>query len=603
MHYTKGGRQGQGERAGGRRDTAAGALRPQREENGTGEYLSKEDARVAKLINGKKAASGDSAKAVWQAQYDAAAKLPGAIDRTISDHPLKPMYLPEDLEGIDYDTDVGYAGQYPYTRGIHPTIYRSRLWTMRQFAGFGTAQQTNERYKFLLAQGNRGLSVAFDMPALMGYDSDHPRALGEVGKCGVAIATLQDMHDLFDGIDLGKITTSMTINCTAPVALAMYIATAEEQGVPQEKLGGTLQNDMLKEYIAQKEWIYPPEPSMRIITDMIAYCSEHVPKWNSISISGYHIREAGSTAAQELAFTLADGFAYVEAGVKAGMDVDDFAPRLSFFFNSHSDFFEEIAKFRAARRIWARHMRERFGAKNPRSWTLRFHTQTACCSATAQQPENNIMRTAFQAMAAVLGGTQSLHTNSLDEVLALPTEKNVQIALRTQQVLAYETGVTNVIDPLGGSYFVERLTTELEDAAEDYFRRIDELGGVIPAIHAGFFQREIADASYRYQREVENGERIIVGVNEFIVEEEQQISLLKIDREMELEQCRRVQAFRANRDGGAVESALAAFKRAAATDENLMPHYLNCVKNKATLGEISEAIVPIFGRYREPAFI
>jgi methylmalonyl-CoA mutase N-terminal domain/subunit len=555
------------------------------------------------LINGKKPAPGDSAKAVWQAQYETAAKLPGAIDRTISDHPLKPMYLPEDLEGIDYDGDVGYPGQYPYTRGIHPTMYRSRLWTMRQFAGFGTAQQTNERYKFLLAQGNRGLSVAFDMPALMGYDSDHPRALGEVGKCGVAIATLQDMHDLFDGIDLGKITTSMTINCTAPVALAMYIATAEAQGVPQEKLGGTLQNDMLKEYIAQKEWIYPPEPSMRIITDMIAYCSEHVPKWNSISISGYHIREAGSTAAQELAFTLADGFAYVDAGIKAGLDVDDFAPRLSFFFNSHSDFFEEIAKFRAARRIWARHMRERYGAKNPRSWTLRFHTQTAGCSATAQQPENNIMRTAFQAMAAVLGGTQSLHTNSLDEVLALPTEKNVQIALRTQQVLAYETGVTNVIDPLGGSYFVERLTTELEDQAEDYFRRIDELGGVIPAIHAGFFQREIADASYRYQREVENGERIIVGVNEFVVEEEQQISLLKIDREMELEQCRRVQAFRASRDGAAVESALAAFKRAAGTDENLMPHYLNCVKNKATLGEISEALVPIFGRYREPAFI
>ncbi len=558
---------------------------------------------MAKLINGKKQAPGASAKAVWQAQYEAAGKLPGANDRTISDHPLKPMYLPEDLEGIDYDGDVGYPGQYPYTRGIHSTMYRSRLWTMRQFAGFGTAQQTNERYKFLLAQGQNGLSVAFDMPALMGYDSDHPRALGEVGKCGVAIATLQDMRDLFAGIDLGNITTSMTINCTAPVALAMYIATAEAQGVSQDKLGGTLQNDMLKEYIAQKEWIYPPEPSMRIITDMIAYGAKHVPKWNSISISGYHIREAGSTAAQELAFTLADGFAYVEAGVKAGLDVDDFAPRLSFFFNSHSDFFEEIAKFRAARRIWARHMRERFGAKNPRSWTLRFHTQTAGCSATAQQPENNIMRTAFQAMAAVLGGTQSLHTNSLDEVLALPTEKNVQIALRTQQVLAYETGVTNVIDPLGGSYFVERLTTELEDQAEEYFRRIDELGGVIPAIHAGFFQREIADASYRYQREVENGERIIVGVNEFVVEEEQQISLLKIDREMELEQCRRVQAFRANRDGAAVESALAAFKRAAGTDENLMPHYLNCVKSKATLGEISEALVPIFGRYREPAFI
>jgi methylmalonyl-CoA mutase N-terminal domain/subunit len=558
---------------------------------------------LAKTVNGKQQATGASAKALWQAQFDAAGKLPGANDRTISDHPLKPMYGPEDLAGIDYDTEVGYPAQYPYTRGIHPTMYRGRLWTMRQFAGFGTAKQTNERYKFLLSQGQTGLSVAFDMPALMGYDSDHPRALGEVGKCGVAISTLQDMQDLFDGIDLGKITTSMTINCTAPVALAMYIAAAEAQGVSPDRLGGTLQNDMLKEYIAQKEWIYPPEPSMRIITDMIGYCAQNVPKWNTISISGYHIREAGSTAAQELAFTLADGFAYVEAGIAAGLAVDDFAPRLSFFFNSHSDFFEEIAKFRAARKIWAKRMRERYGAKNPRSWALRFHTQTAGCSATAQQPDNNIMRTAFQAMAAVLGGTQSLHTNSLDEVLALPTEKNVQIALRTQQILAYETGVTNVIDPLGGSYFLERLTAELENDAYDYFRRIDELGGVIPAIHVGFFQREIADASYRYQREIENGERIIVGVNEFVVEEEQQIALLKIDREIELEQCRRVQAFREHRDGAATQSALAGLKRAAETTENLMPHYLTCVKSKATLGEISEALVPIFGRYREPAYI
>jgi len=564
---------------------------------------------VAKLINGegKRAKNGPAKAAVgkagWQAEFDNAAKLPGATDRTISDHPLKPMYLPEDLAGIDYERDLSYPAQYPYTRGIHSTMYRGRLWTMRQFAGFGTAKQTNERYKFLLAQGQTGLSVAFDMPALMGYDSDHPRALGEVGKCGVAIATLQDMQDLFEGIDLGKITTSMTINCTAPVALAMYIATAEAQGVPQEKLGGTMQADMLKEYIAQKEWIYPPEPSMRIITDMIGYCAKNVPKWNTISISGYHIREAGSTAAQELAFTLADGFAYVEAGIKAGLDIDDFAPRLSFFFNSHSDFFEEIAKFRAARRIWARHMRERFGAKNPRSWMMRFHTQTAGCSATAQQPENNIMRTAFQALAAVLGGTQSLHTNSLDEVLALPTEKNVQLALRTQQVIAYETGAGNVIDPLGGSYFVERLTNEIEAAAEDYFRRIDAQGGVIPAIHNGFFQREIADASYRYQREVENGERIVVGVNEFVTEEEYPISLLKIDRAIEVEQCERVKAYRAARDGSKVESALAAFKRAAETDENLMPHYLHCVKSKATLGEISAALEPVFGRYREPAFI
>ncbi|HEV2907969.1 MAG TPA: methylmalonyl-CoA mutase family protein [Candidatus Eremiobacteraceae bacterium] len=563
---------------------------------------------MAKLVNGKgKNAQGNGAaeasEAAWQAQFENAAKLPGANDRTLSDHPLKPMYGPADLAGIDYERDLSYPGQYPYTRGIHPTMYRGRLWTMRQFAGFGTPTQTNERYKFLLSQGQTGLSVAFDMPALMGYDSDHPRSLGEVGKCGVAIATLQDMQDLFAGIDLGSITTSMTINCTAPVALAMYIATAEAQGVSQDRLGGTLQNDMLKEYIAQKEWIYPPEPSMRIITDMMAYCAKHVPKWNTISISGYHIREAGSTAAQELAFTLADGFAYVEAGVAAGMDVDDFAPRLSFFFNSHSDFFEEIAKFRAARRIWARHMREKYGAKNPRSWTMRFHTQTAGCSATAQQPENNIMRTAFQALAAVLGGTQSLHTNSLDEVLALPTEKNVQIALRTQQVIAYETGVGNVIDPLGGSYFVEKLTNEIEAAAEDYFRRIDEQGGVIPAIHNGFFQREIADAAYVYQRELENGERIVVGVNDFVVEEEQQIALLKIDRAMELEQVERVKAFRASRDTAKAESALAALKRAAETTENLMPHYLECVKSKATLGEISEALVPVFGRYREPAFI
>jgi len=557
---------------------------------------------VAKT-NGKLTGEQQSAQAVWRAQFESGSKRPGAIDRTISDVPLKPVYDPEDVGGIDYDRDLSYPGQYPYTRGIHATGYRGKLWTMRQFAGFGTAQQTNERYKFLLQQGQTGLSVAFDMPALMGYDSDHPRALGEVGKCGVAIATLGDMRDLFAGIDLGSITTSMTINCTAPVALAMYIATAEAQGVPQDRLGGTLQADILKEYIAQKEWIYPPEPSMRIITDMIAYCSTHVPKWNTISISGYHIREAGSTAAQELAFTLADGFAYVEAGVAAGMDVDDFAPRLSFFFNSHSDFFEEIAKFRAARRIWARHLREKYGAKNPRSWALRFHAQTAGCSATAQQPKNNIMRVAFQALAAVLGGAQSLHTNSLDEVLALPTEENVQIALRTQQIIAYETGAANVADPLGGAYLVERLTAELEAAAEDYFRRIEEFGGVIPAIHAGFFQKEIADASYAYQREIENGERIIVGVNDFVVEEDHPIGLLKIGRDTELEQVRRVRAFRASRDADAVESALAAFKRAAESGENLMPHYIRCVKSKATLGEISEALVPIFGRYREPAFI
>jgi len=540
---------------------------------------------------------------LWQAQFEAAPKRPGAVDRTISDHPLKPLYGPEDLAGVDYGRDLSFPGQYPYTRGIHATMYRSRLWTMRQFAGFGTAKQTNERFHFLLSQGQTGLSVAFDMPALMGYDSDHPRALGEVGKCGVAISTLQDMQDLFAGIDLGRISTSMTINCTAPIALAMYIATAEAQGVPAERLSGTLQADMLKEYIAQKEWIYPPEPSMRIITDMMAYCSKHVPKWNTISISGYHIREAGSTAVQELAFTLADGFAYVEAGIAAGLDVDDFAPRLSFFFNAHSDFFEEIAKYRAARRIWARHMRDRFKARNPRSWTLRFHTQTAGCSATAQQAENNIMRVAFQALSAVLGGTQSLHTNSLDEVLALPTEENAQLALRTQQIIAYETGVGNVIDPLGGSYYVEKLTSDMEAGAEDYFERIAELGGVIPAIHAGFFQKEIADASYRYQREIESGDRIIVGVNDFVQEEAEQIALLKIDRAVELEQCARVKAFRETRDGDLTKAALARLAAAAETDENLMPHYLDCVKSKATLGEISEALVPVFGRYREAAVI
>ena len=561
---------------------------------------------MAKMIDrqSRAAARKDAGgKTVWRAQFETGAQRAGAVDRTISNHPLKPLYVPEDIQPLDVERDLAYPGQFPYTRGIHPTMYRGRLWTMRQFAGFGTAAQTNERYKFLLAQGQTGLSVAFDMPALMGYDSDHPRALGEVGKCGVAIATLQDMQELFAGIDLGKITTSMTINCTAPVALAMYIVTAEAQGVPQERLGGTLQNDILKEYIAQKEWIYPPQPSMRIITDMMAYCSRYVPKWNTISISGYHIREAGSTAAQELAFTLADGFAYVEAGLAAGLQVDDFAPRLSFFFNSHSDFFEEIAKFRAARRIWARHMRERYGARNPRSWALRFHTQTAGCSATAQQPENNIMRTAFQALAAVLGGTQSLHTNSLDEVLALPTEKNAQIALRTQQVIAYETGAANVIDPLGGSYFIEALTSELEEAAESYFKRIEELGGVIAAIHAGFFQREIADAAYTYQREIEKGERIIVGVNDFITDEELPIALLKIDRKTELEQAHRVQAFRAARDPGKVEDALSALKRAAQNGDNMMPRYLECVRSQATLGEISESLVPIFGRYREPAFI
>jgi len=529
----------------------------------------------------------------------------GAVDRTISDLPLKPLYDPADVAHLDLARDLAFPGEYPYTRGIHAGMYRDRLWTMRQFAGFGNAKQTNERYHFLLSQGQHGLSVAFDMPTLMGYDSDAPQSRGEVGKCGVAIDSVRDMEQLFAGIDLGQITTSMTINGTACIALAQYIATAENKGIPRAKLGGTIQADILKEYIAQKEWIFPPRPHVRIIVDMIAFCTREMPKWNTISVSGYHIREAGSTAVQELAFTLADGFAYVEAAMKAGMDVDSFAPRLSFFFNSHIDFFEEICKFRAARRIYARRMRERYGAKDPRSWTLRFHTQTAGCSATAQQPENNIVRVAYEAMAAVLGGTQSLHTNSMDEVLALPTEKSVEIALRTQQVLAYETNVTNVADPLGGSYFVEALTDEMERQAEAYFAQIEEYGGVVEAIEAGFFQHEIADASYRYQRSLESKERIIVGVNAFERDDEKApIDLLKIGREIEEAQARDVQAVRADRDGTAVEASLAELKRACADPRNnVMPPLVDAVKALATEGEIVDAMVSVYGRYTEkPAF-
>ncbi len=525
----------------------------------------------------------------------------GAIDRTISDVPLKTVYGPEDTAGLD----LPQPGEYPYTRGIHANGYRDRLWTMRQFAGFGTAAQTNERYHFLLEHGQHGLSVAFDMPTLMGYDSDAPQSRGEVGKCGVAIDSLADMELLFDGIDMGEITTSMTINGPACIALAQYIAAAEKKGTPRAKLGGTLQADILKEYIAQKEWIFPPRPHMRIIVDMIEFCTREMPKWNTISISGYHIREAGSTAAQELAFTLADGFAYVEACVAAGMDVDNFAPRLSFFFNSHIDFFEEIAKFRAARRIYARHMREKYGAKNPRSWHLRFHTQTAGCSATAQQPENNIVRVAFEAMAAVLGGTQSLHTNSMDEVLALPTEKSVEIALRTQQVLAYETNVTNVVDPLGGSYFVEALTDEMERQAEAYFALIAEYGGVIEAIEAGFFQREIAEASYRYQRSIETRDRIIVGVNAFAHDEENEdIDLLRITEATEREQAGSVQALRARRDEAAVARTLERLQAACRDPkDNLMPHLIDCVNAYCTEGEIVEAMAAVYGRYTERAVL
>jgi len=523
---------------------------------------------------------------------------------TVSCMPVKDIYTPEDVADLDYMRDLGYPGKYPFTRGVQPNMYRGRLWTMRQFAGFGTAKESNQRYKFLLSRGQTGLSVAFDMPTIMGYDSDHPRSLGEVGRVGVAIDSLKDMEILFDGIPLDQVSTSMTTNAPASILWCMYIATGEKQGVRSEKLRGTIQNDILKEYIAQKSWIFPPEPSMRLITDIFKYAKDHVPKWNTVSISGYHIREAGSTAVQELAFTLADGFAYVEAGIEAGLDVDDFAPRLSFFFNSHIDFFEEIAKYRAARRIWARRMKEKYGAKNPKSWLLRFHTQTAGCSLTAQQPENNIVRTAFEALAAVLGGTQSLHTNSMDEVLALPTEKAVEIALRTQQIIAYETGVPNVIDPLAGSYYVEALTNKMEEEAEKYFEEIEKRGGVLAAIDQNYFQQEIADAAYRYQTQVDKKEKIVVGVNEFADEnEELEIELLKIDPELERAQVESVKKLRRERDNNRVNDALDALKEAAAGPDNLIPYILECVRVYATEGEIVDTLRQVFGEYKEkPTF-
>jgi methylmalonyl-CoA mutase N-terminal domain/subunit len=521
---------------------------------------------------------------------------------TVSGEELEPLYTPEDVGDLDYGDDLGYPGLFPFTRGIQPSMYRGRLWTMRQFAGFGSAEDTNRRYRFLLEKGQTGLSVAFDMPTLMGRDSDDARCEGEVGRCGVAIDSLRDMETLFSGIDLKAITTSMTINGPASVLLAYYLCVGEKQGASFAELGGTIQNDILKEYIAQKSWIFPPRPSLRIITDILAFCSREVPRWNTISISGYHIREAGSTAVQELAFTLADGFAYVEAGIEAGLDVDDFAPRLSFFFNSHVDFFEEIAKYRAARPTWARHKREKYGARDPRSWMLRFHTQTAGCSLTAQQPENNIVRTAFQALSAVLGGTQSLHTNSMDETLALPTEQAVQIALRTQQLIAHETGVVNVIDPLGGSYFLEALTTRMEEQAEEYFRRIEEFGGVLQAIDAGFFQREIADAAYRYQREIESGDRVVVGVNRFQNENETlTIDLLKIDPAVERKQREKLAELRASRSASAVEESLAALRRGAEGDANLMPLIIACARAYCTEGEIIGVLRGVFGEYRETA--
>jgi len=521
--------------------------------------------------------------------------------RNLSDTKIQRLYTPADIQDLDYLRDLGYPGEHPFTRGIHPTMYRGRLWTMRQFAGHGTVFDTNKRYKYLIANGQTGLSVAFHFPTIYGWESGAERSLGEVGKAGVAIDSLEDMEVLFDGIDLSKISTSMTINGPASILLAMYVAVGEKQGLHPEILTGTIQNDILKEYIAQKSWIFPPEQSMRLIVDTIEYCTKHVPKWNTISISGYHIREAGSTAVQELAFTLADGFAYVEAGIARGLDVDTFAPHLSFFFNAHNDFFEEIAKYRAARRIWARHMKERFGAKNSDSWRLRFHTQTAGCSLTAQEPENNIIRTTLQALGGVLGGTQSLHTNSMDEALALPTERAVKIALRTQQIIAYESGVANTIDPLAGSYFVEALTNKMEEEAEKYFSKIEELGGVIPAIRQNFFQREIARASYQYQREIEAGKRIIVGVNKFQSGELEKIETLKIPEEVAEFQIERVAKLKTRRDNGRVNKMLEKLRETARGTANLMYPILDAVKAYATEGEIIAALKDIFGTYKEDA--
>src|SRR2546425_1908260 len=522
---------------------------------------------------------------------------------TISGQEVRPLYTEDDLADWDPERDLGFPGEHPYTRGVYPSMYRGRLWTMRQFAGFGTAEETNERFRYLLDHGQSGLSTAFDMPTLMGLDSDHARSLGEVGLEGVAIDTLDDMIDLFAGIPLDRVTTSMTINAPAAILLAFYVCTAEEQGVPPEALGGTIQTDILKEYIAQKEWCFPIEPAMRLVTDMVEWCAERMPRWHPISISGYHIREAGSTAQQELAFTLKDGFTYVESALARGLDVDAFAPRLSFFFNAHIDFFEEITKYRAARRIWARELRHTFGAKDPRSWQLRFHAQTAGVSLTAQQPLNNIVRTTIEALAGVFGGTQSLHTNSYDEALALPTEDAVRIALRTQQVLAHETGVANTIDPLGGSYYVEDLTSRLEAEAYDYFERIEKLGGVVAAIKDNFFQREIAEASFRHQSEVERGERIVVGVNRYELEAEEEIPTLKIDPALERKQVERVQAVRAKRDSGVVEGALAHLKESAAGDVNLMPPIVEAARAYVTMGEMCEALRDVWGVWREsPVF-
>ncbi len=519
---------------------------------------------------------------------------------TVSDREIRRIYTPADVSGLDFDRDLSFPGMFPYTRGVQPSMHRGRLWTMRQFAGMGGAEETNARFHYLMGHGETGLSTAFDMPTLMGYDSDSPMARGEVGKCGVAIDTLADMEILFDGIPMDEVTTSMTINPPAAILLAMYIATAEKKGIPREKLGGTIQNDMLKEFIAQKTFMLPPDPSMRIIVDTVEFCTAEVPRWNTISISGYHIREAGSTAVQELAFTLADGLGYVQACIDRGLKVDDFAPRLSFFFNAHVDFFEEIAKYRAARRMWARFMRDRFGARNPRSLLLRFHTQTAGCSLTAQQPYNNVVRTAFQALSAVLGGTQSLHTNSLDETLSLPTEHAVTIALRTQQIIGEEIGVTNTIDPMAGSFFVESLTNEMERAALDYIEKIDDMGGILKAIEVGFPQKEIADAAYTYQKQIDEGEKTIVGVNKYQMDESLKVDLLTIDPAVERRQQQRLAKLKEERDAGRVGACLKAVEDAARGRENLMPHLIEAVKNYVSLQEICDCWRKVYGRYTDP---
>ena len=521
---------------------------------------------------------------------------------TTSSVPVRRIYTPLDIADLDYERDLGMPGEFPYTRGVHSTMYRGRLWTMRMFSGFGSAEETNQRYQYLLEQGNMGLSVAFDMPTLYGYDSDAPEALGEFGRCGVAVSSLADMEILFDGIPMGDISTSMTINSPAAMLWAMYIVAAEKQGYKREQLRGTIQNDILKEYIAQKEFLFPPEPSMRLVSDTIEFGSNELPLWNTISISGYHIREAGATAVQELAFTLADGFAYIDAALERGLDIDEFAPRLSFFFNAHNDLFEEIAKFRAARRIWARAMRDKYGARNPRSWLMRTHAQTAGASLTAQQPENNIVRVAIQALAAVLGGTQSLHTNSMDEALALPSEKAVTVALRTQQVIAHESGVTNTIDPLAGSFYLEQLTDQMEEQANDYFRQIETFGGVVPAIEAGLFQREIADAAYRYQYEIDTKQRTIVGVNEYVADEPIEIPILAMDPEGYDRQVARLNRVRTERDNGRVQKTLAELADYARSDENLMPPIIEAVRAYATLGEITDVFREVFGDYHEAVY-